>query len=216
MFPEIEIALTLPGHVAGVVDLQALCFPPPFPAELLWTNEQVNRHLELFPSGQFVALDQGKVIGSATSCVISEDAWQNHSNWDGAVGDHFLSQHTPGGTTLFAVDISVHPDFRGQGIGRKLYEARFQLARTLDLRRVATVCRIPGYHVQKRIHGPTAEEYCEGVKQGKWNDPTLSVLLKYGLEFQRVMADYMHDEESGNYGARLEWIPEVSSTTSQK
>jgi hypothetical protein len=41
--------------VQDVVALQRSCFPAPFPEELLWQPQHIERHLQLFPQGQLVA-----------------------------------------------------------------------------------------------------------------------------------------------------------------
>ena len=97
-----------PNDILGAVELQRACFPPPFPEELLWRAEHLARHLELFPEGQFVAVDTDNAIwGSASSVLISEENYNAHRNWDTTVGGPFLNAHDPHGTTLYGVDISV-------------------------------------------------------------------------------------------------------------
>lgn len=50
----------LPKDIEGAVALQRDCFPPPFPEELLWQISHLQRHLEIFPEGQFVAFARRK------------------------------------------------------------------------------------------------------------------------------------------------------------
>src|SRR6478735_8386863 len=56
-------------HVPAVAALQRACFPEPFSADLLWTSDHLKRHIELFRDGQFVALADGTVVASASSCI---------------------------------------------------------------------------------------------------------------------------------------------------
>lgn len=195
------------GDIAGVVDLQRLCFPPPFPEDLLWRSEHLVRHLEIFPEGQFVALDSQSVVGSASASRISEEAWHAHRPWDETLGGFYFDSFAPCGSTMYGADISVHPSYRGQGIGRGLYECRYRAVRELGLLRYGTACRIPGYAEWAKERGSTVEEYCEAVVTGVIQDRTLSPLLRMGLSFCGVIHSYMEDEESGNAAASLEWKP---------
>src|SRR6185503_5824696 len=98
--------------------LQAACFPPPFPDELLFQPVHFQRQIERFAAGQFVALEDGRVVASASSLVIDEATWCAHGSWVETTGGFFFGNHDPRGATLYGADISVHPDYRGQGVGR--------------------------------------------------------------------------------------------------
>lgn len=194
-------------HVPGVVALQASCFPPPFPADLLWTSSHLQRHLELFAEGQFVALAGNQVIGSASALRIGESAWQRHADWETTTGGHFFTSHDPQGGTLYAADISVHPDERGLGVGRALYSARFELVRRLKMDRVGTACRISGFRNWNLRTGQSVSQYAEAVQLNEVQDRTLTPLLKYGMMAIGVIENYMEDEESAGAAALLEWRP---------
>jgi GNAT superfamily N-acetyltransferase len=192
----------------GAVELQRDCFPPPFPENLLWNASHLSRHLELFPSGQFVALDRGKVVASASSTRISEHNWEAHQNWDKTVGGPYLETFDANGTTLYGLDISVHPEYRGRGIGRDLYKLRFQLVKEFGLIRYGTACRLPDFRALQNLYpGSTVEDYADNVVRGSAQDRTLTPLLRYGLTFRGVIHEYMDDYESDNSAALLEWRP---------
>jgi GNAT superfamily N-acetyltransferase len=201
---DIEIRPLERKHIDGAVALQRACFPPPFDEDLLWKAEHLERHLELFPEAQFVALDQGRVVGSASAVRISEQNWHAHHNWETTVGGHFLTAHDPLGSTLYGVDISVHPAYRGQSVGRKLYHARFHAVRQLGMLRFGTACRMPDFGSSSLTEPLT---YASEVAIGKRVDRTLTPLLRYGLHLVDVISDYMEDAESGNAAALLEWRP---------
>lgn len=196
------------GDIPGIVALQADCFPAPFPPELLWTPAQLERHLAVFPEGQFVALADGQVVGSASSLIVSEDVWQAHGTWEETTGGFFFEGHDPEGSTLYGADISVHPRYRGQGIAKALYGARFDLVKRLGLVRFGTACRIPDYLAWSRENDTASQEqYCEDVNAGLATDRTLTPLLRMGLSLVGVVHGHMEDEESGDAAAILEWTP---------
>lgn len=193
--------------IAGVVALQAACFPPPFPTDQLWQPKHLSRHLEIFPEGQLVAVQNDRIIGSASASRISEDRWLRHLPWEQTLGGYFFETFDPSGTTLYGADISVHPKHRKQGVGRGLYLSRFDIVSTLRLTRYGTACRIPGYAAWNKIHNESPRRYCEEVREGIVQDRTLSPLLKFGLHYLEVIEGYMEDIESANAAALLEWTP---------
>jgi len=188
-------------HIPGVVALQESCFPPPFDPELLWKANHLRRHVELFPDGQFVALLGSDVVASCSNTLISEDNWQAHKSWDETVGGYFLENFDPAGSTVYGLDISVHPDHRRQGIARALYEARFDVVRRRAIR-YGTACRLPDFI---NSNFPTPVSFAKAVEAGEVEDRTLTPLLKMGLTMTDVLENYMDDIESGHAAALLEW-----------
>ncbi len=162
------------------------------------------QHLEVFPEGQMVAVCDGQVVGSASSMRVNLGAWHIPHTWDELTGGLFLTGHDSSGSLLYGVDISVHPAFRGRGIARKLYQARFTLVESLGLDGFVTICRLPGFLASGV---GDVKVYVDSVVQGDILDRTLTPLLKLGLSCKGVSFDCMDDEESGNAGARLEWKP---------
>ncbi|MBS1708432.1 MAG: GNAT family N-acetyltransferase [Armatimonadetes bacterium] len=188
----------------AVAALQATCFPPPFPAEALFTAKHVRQHVERFATGQFVATAGGVVVASATNMLMQQADWEAHRPWDKSVGGLDLPRHDPEGSVLFGVDISVAPDWRRCGLGRRLYKERFRLVRHLGLVLYGTVCRTPGYS-ESGLATPNA--YVESVCRGASTDRTLTPLLRMGLDCKGVIDNYMEDCESGDAGVVLEWRP---------
>lgn len=198
-----------PDDVAGAVRLQELCFPPPFDPSLHWRPEHLLAHIARFPAGQFVGVSaQGEVIASCSNCRVAEGTWQAHGSWLDTVGGPFIEGHDPVGSTLYGLDISVHPDWRRGGVGRALYQRRFQFVRDEGLTRYGTGCRLPDFTAAKaRQPELDVESYARDVVSGMRQDRTLSPLLRFGLTFLGVLTNYMEDAESADCAALLEWNP---------
>lgn len=190
--------------VPVAVSLQAACFPPPFDPELLWKPEHLERHIETFPEGQMAAIIDGHLAGTASSLIIAEEVWQAHMDWDRTVGGHFLRNHDRQGSTLYGADISVHPEHRGRGVARALYDARFDLVRKRGLMRYGTAVRMPDFADSQCV---TPAEYARQVEGGVLIDRTLTPMLRIGLNLVGVAENHMEDAESGNAAAILEWTP---------
>ena len=192
------------ADVPAVVELQSLAFPPPFEPDLLWSAEHLERHLAMFPEGQWVAEWDGRLAGSCSNTRIMSAVWQSSKTWDETTGGPFLETFDADGSTLYGLDISVHPEFRRRGIGRKFYEQRFQYVRDHGMDRYGTGCRLPDF-LASGMTDP--DEYVTAVAQGLRRDKTLTPLLRYGLRFIMTKENYMEDAESRNVAAILDWIP---------
>ncbi len=204
--PEIEIRRMTPDDFDEVVALQRACFPEPFPADSLWQASHLANHVRQFPDGQSVAIDSqnGAVIGSVTNMRQTLGNWESHLDWESATGGLELPNHAPDGEVLYGIDISIHPDYRRQGVGRKLYEKRYELVKELGLIKYGTVCRIPDFASWAAERGRLPNAYVQEVRTGQTTDRTLTPLLALGLSYQGFIARYMEDEESGHFGVILE------------
>jgi predicted amidohydrolase/GNAT superfamily N-acetyltransferase len=196
--------------IRAVIDLQIRAFPGKPP----WGTEQLARHLEIFPEGQLVAVDEtGRVLGSASSLIIDWDDYAESANWSVITGHGNFDTHNPLGKTLYGADMGVAPEARKQGIGALLYEARKDLIRERGLKRLLTGGRIAGYdEVGEHL---TPKEFVAEVVAGKRWDPALTFQLENGLVVLDVVPEYMHDVESRGFATVLEWLnPEYTSSVS--
>ena len=89
----------------------------------------------------------------------------------------------PHGAYYYGADISVHPDYRGRGVGKLLYAARKQLVLTDNRRGIVAGGMIPGY--ARYRDQMTVGEYVARVVQGVLRDPTLTFQLAQGFESAR-------------------------------
>jgi GNAT superfamily N-acetyltransferase len=181
-----------------LLEIQRACFPVPYPEEQLWSKAQITSHLEHFALGALCVEENGVLIASATALILEQPA---HTFAD-ATDNGFIGNHNPSGDTLYGVDMAVHPNWRGRGVARRLYQARFKLVQKLGLKRFMAAGRMPGLENYPNL---SAEEYVARVVHGELSDPTLTPQLKNGLTPVQVLHDYIEDAESRNCALLLEW-----------
>ena len=194
----------------GIREMAQLIYPDVTP----WENEQLQKHLDIFPQGQYVAIEKasGQIVGMCSGLIIDWDHYETDMDWASFTDGGMYTNHDPvWGGTLFAADIMVRPGLQGHGIGKRLYKhGRFGLARQIGLRRILAGSRLRGYH---RFAGKlTAADYAIEVVNGRLNDPTLSFQLSQGFQVLAVVGDYFKgDPESLGWAAVIEWLnPEVA------
>jgi predicted amidohydrolase len=89
-------------------------------------------------------------------------------------------------------------------IGRRLYDARKELCRSLNLRAIVAGGRIPGYHEHAERLAP--RQYVELVRRRKLHDPILSFQLANDFRVHRILRGYLEDDtESCGYATLIEW-----------
>ena len=186
-----------------LIAIQKECFPPPFPSELWWNEDQLSNHVTLFPEGALCIEIEGKVVSSLTGlCTHFDPSHPTHS-WSDATADGYITTHDPLGNTLYIVDISVHPQYRSLRLGKLMMYAMYQVVIEKKLERLIGGGRMPGYHKVAGKMSPN--EYVDKVTKGELYDPVISFLLKCGRLPVAVVENYLDDEESLNYGVLMEW-----------
>lgn len=204
---QVRIRPYTPADTAVLRAIQAECFPPPFPSELWWTAAQIASHHARFPEGALLAEVDGQPVGSATSLRVHLDPAHLQHTWSAISADGMLTTHDPQGETLYGVDIAVRPAFRGRGVARALYQARFALVRCLGLARFAAGSRLAGYGAHTHL---TPEAYAAEVVAGRLIDPVITPQLRAGLRPWCVLHDYLPDHEARNCAVLMVWDrPEV-------
>ena len=198
----ILIANTRPEHVTALAVHQRICFPTLEPYEWM-TEEHFASHLHLFPEGQHVALDGGRVVGQSSTFRISGARALNQHQYMDILGQSYFTNHDPDGEWLYGADMSVHPDYRGRKISTLLYVARKQLARRLNLRGMVAGGMIPGYKDYRDRMG--VEQYARAVAAGELTDPTLTPQLRAGFELRGILYNYIDAGELGNDSTLIVW-----------
>ncbi|WML56603.1 GNAT family N-acetyltransferase [Neobacillus sp. PS2-9] len=186
-----------------LIRIQQESFPPPFPSELWWNEEQLKNHVTLFPQGALCIEVNGEIAGSMTGLLVDFDPQHPEHSWEEITDNGYIRNHNPNGNTLYVVDIGVRPAFRKLGLGKWLMFSMYDVVVHLGLNRLLGGGRMPGYH--KHANDMTPEQYIDAVVKGELKDPVITFLLRCGRTPVRVVANYLEDEESYNYGTLMEW-----------
>jgi len=167
--------------------------------------EHLASQIEIFPEGQVVVEhEDGSIIGSCSSVIVNFEDYGVHHSFDEISDKGYIRNHNPNGKNLYGTEVVVHPDYRGLKVGRRLYEARRQIAKFFNLESILFGGRIPNYH--KHAHELTPEQYAEKVVKGELYDPVMTFQLRNGFEFRAIMPNYLpQDAESLKYAVLMEW-----------
>jgi ribosomal protein S18 acetylase RimI-like enzyme len=187
----------------GMIAIQQASFPPPFPSELWWKEEQLHQHVRLFPEGALCAEMNGRLIGSVTGLRVGAVQLRGSHSWASITDNGFIRNHESNGDTLYIVDICVIPHMRKAGVGKWLMQSMYELVVHLGMNRLLGGGRMPSYHRYAASVPP--EQYLAGIVSGAYADPVISFLLRCGRMPVGVAANYLEDEESCNYAALMEW-----------
>lgn len=206
----IVVRRTTPSDFPEIARLTTAVYPFSAP----WYPDQLTSHVEQFAHGQFVAVDSrdGAVVGMCASLILRWEDYHPGASWAEFTDDGTFTNHDPEGETLYGAEIMVDPTRQRMGIGKKLYAARRDLARSLGLLRIRAGARPRGYH--KYAHRMTIGEYARQVSAGRIKDPTISFQIREGFHIVEAIADYLPgDTESLGYSVTIEWLnPEVAAT----
>jgi GNAT superfamily N-acetyltransferase len=196
---------TLPEDIPKVVGLQKESFPFLARYGNIWHPEELQSHLRIFPQGQFVAVEpDGTLVGSASTLIVSLDPEYAEHTWKEITADGIFTNHNPEGDSLYGADISTHPKYRHEGIGKMLYNTRKQLVTKLNLRRMIGGGRLFNYcEFAGRM---SALEYARRVVKGELRDPVLSFELDNEFKFIKILPNYLDDVRSLNNASFIEWL----------
>lgn len=198
----LELVTLKPEHAAGLEQLQIDSFPTLAPHERM-RKEHFLSHARLFPEGNFVVLDGDRVVGLGSGFLTDFDfEHTGHTFWEW-ISEGFYTRHDPEGLWYYGGDISVHPDYRGHGLGRRLYEARKGLVRRLGRRGIVAGGMLPGYAEHKG--SLSVHEYVQKVVAGELTDPTLSFQLRNGFAVRGLLENYLDDAASEGWATLIVW-----------
>lgn len=199
---DIRIDTLKPDYYGALERLQQTAYPTLAMHELM-RAPQFESQYRIFPEGQFVALDGDRVVGQGSGLLLDFD-FDNPDHTFREITDKFYFRtHNPGGDWYYGADISVHPDWRGRGIGRMLYDARMNLVRERNRKGIVAGGMLPGYPAYRDQLSPRA--YAERVAAGELFDPTLSFQLRMGFQLRDMLFNYMDDSATGGWATLIVW-----------
>ena len=170
-----------------------------------WPKKKYLSMLKIFPEGQICIEDNGRPVAAAFAVIVDYDKFGDEHTYEEITGNAYLTTHDPNGDVLYGVDVFVDPDYRNMRLGRRLYEARKELCKNLNLRAIVAGGRIPNY--VQYADTLTPQKYIEAVRRKEIYDPILSFQLANDFEVKRVLKGYLpEDSESQGYATLLEWF----------
>ncbi|WP_148252909.1 bifunctional GNAT family N-acetyltransferase/carbon-nitrogen hydrolase family protein [Aidingimonas lacisalsi] len=169
-----------------------------------WPKLTIDKLISEFPDGQIVIEDDGRLVGVALTALVDYDEFSNPHKYDDLIGKREIILNAPNGDAMYGLDVLIHPAYRGYRLGRRLYEARKELCRSMNLRAILAGGRIPQYHQYADELSPT--EYIDKVSRKEIHDPILSFQLANDFLVKRLLRKYLpEDEKSQGFATLLEW-----------
>ena len=169
-----------------------------------WSRHTIEKLVESFPDGQIAIEDDGRLVGMALTARVDYDEFTNPHRYDDLIGKRDVILDAPDGDAMYGLDVLIHPDYRGYRLGRRLYDARKELCRSLNLRAILAGGRIPQYY--RHADSLTPTEYIDRVARKEIHDPILSFQLANDFQVKRLLRDYLpEDEKSQGFATLLEW-----------
>lgn len=169
----------------------------------LYHAEDLAELARRFPEGNFAVLDGDRPIGMGLGILVHFDFAHSAHSIAEVVGEDGVSKHDPDAPWYYGTSISVYPEYRGRGIGGRLYELRKDCVRRLNKRGIVAGGLIPGYAEHKDVMTP--HEYVAKVVAGELYDPTLTFQLENGFEAPGAIDDYITDPSVNNAASLIVW-----------
>ena len=197
--PAIRYVRLHPQHVPALAKLELEVFPTIDPADL-YDEASLAELADGFPEGNVVVLDGDRPVGMGLGILVDFDFEHPHHDLTDMMT---IAAHHPDHEWYYGTDIAVHPDYRGRGIGARLYELRKQVVRRLGKRGIVAGGVIPGYADHRDTM--SADEYIAKVQDRELYDPTLSFQLDNGFEARGALPGYLNDASVGDNAVLIVW-----------
>ena len=76
-----------------LIRIQQESFPPPFPSELWWNEQQLRNHVTIFPQGALCVEVNGEVVGSMTCLMVQLDPNDLKHSWSDITDNGYIRNH---------------------------------------------------------------------------------------------------------------------------
>lgn len=204
-FAVIEEDITLRNiekdDIEEIVKMAELAFGNPL---IAFDPKHYESHIKIFPDGQVCIDYDGVLVGSCSSIIVNFDDYGEEHSMSEISANGYITNHNPKGKNLYGIDVVVHPEYRQLRLGRRLYEARRNIAERHNLESIIIGGRIPNYH--KYANQLTPLEYAKKVERGELYDPVMTFQLRNGFKLRGILQNYLpNDHESLEHATLMEW-----------
>ncbi len=176
-----------------------------YPTMGAWTEHEYLKQLEQFPEGQIGIETAGDVIAVALAIRVDHDRYTRSHTYDEVTARGTFANHDPEGDAIYGIDMFVAREYRNLRLGRRLYDARKEICRNLNLKAIIAGGRVPGYSNFASELSP--QEYVQQVDRQEIFDPILSFQLANDFQIRRVLPGYNpEDRASRSVATLLEWV----------
>lgn len=160
-----RIRLVEPRDYKAIIEICKLVYPTEEP----YTFEELEDHRQVFPQGQFAAVDGcNAVAGIYLTLRLRMLDYHLDDAWDVLTSAGSFLDHNPEGPTLYVADIMVHPGHQHRGVGCALTEQARLLVQEERLWRMVGASRLPGYG--RHASAMNIGKYVESVLNGRLFD----------------------------------------------
>lgn len=169
-----------------------------------WMEKHIAKLIKIFPEGQIAVTVNDEVVGCALSILVNYKDFGDDHTYKEIVGNYTFNTHTMKGDVLYGIEVFIHPEYRGMRMGRRLYDARKELAEELNLKAIVFGGRIPNYGQYANKMRPRT--YIQKVRNKEIYDPVLTFQLSNDFHVKKIITGYMPgDEESREFAVLLQW-----------
>ncbi|GLB51479.1 hypothetical protein NBRC110019_05180 [Neptunitalea chrysea] len=170
----------------------------------LWKEDQIKELFTVFPEGQLVIMDDGKIVVAALSIIVNLSDFNINHIYTEITRSYNFSLHNLKGDVLYGIEVFINPEYRGLKLVQRLYSAFKELCETLNLKSIVSVGRIPNYNKDSRKYA--SKKYIEMVRMKELYDPVLSFQLNNDFQIKKIMKGYLEgDIVSEEYTVLMEW-----------
>jgi len=200
MSKRVDIRMATPDDVDGILELNERIWDE-FPA----TREMIAKRIEIFPEGNYIAIDpeNGKIVGSLCLMFLGHGQSEFPSSWMEITGDGTIRTHNPDGKYMYGVSLTAD---KGYSAGMKLQIYGWVTIIKYRRRGCYLGSPIPGFAEFKQQHPDVSvEDYVFRMKgeNGGPLDPELSYYHNAGFRPVRVLENYEPDSKSLDYGVLI-------------